>query len=1701
MTFAAADHSDDASEEEAPAERLLVRVLNPPVESIHSRKVEAGSRIYLVKLTGRSFGSCVWVPETELLDRDPALKNKLKRFDNTFDAAPWDPQSDTKTVGMDAESANVDRVMDSSDIFALIHPKKASDIRGKWGEGLIRVLKALTNFQSDQVYYGVFYIELGTIFKQYSEFAEAIDFAVISNRVYLDFYQTPDRFWEDLEVVYRNVDRLATYLDEKSDVHELNDRMKQLTARLYQDWLEKVRFEAEVFAAKMTQPHFAEDLERTRRDFATAHESGSATPGEFVHLFDSSRHLLRFPSHVGDHGFASALEAVEKLRAGLGMPAPVQAEANEKASDPQSRPAEVVSDEAPNSHGFNNDTANGEMEVEEVVEVVEAPSAQNAEGDDRSPTPTPNPTPAMLVEPPELPAPAPETNGSHEPTPPLSSQEIAALITQINDFVSEKTAFLDNVVNKVYWNDFLRQVHRLPALPRFLTGLTPITWTPEAQLATLGRTLETLYYVKWVGSSYLDSTWERESDLAGFDSRVKDFKRHTRAMDRESRKAYTNRHEAFTELRRLMDEPRLLERTPAHQISELKHRIFTYKDPKTVMQYTQKNQPIFKNERVLRSYQLESLNWMIEAWAKRRNVILADEMGLGKTIQAMAFLNHLISIEHQSGPYLVVAPLSTLSHWKRTFEDWTHLNTILYYDSKGKAGREMCQAFEFNHWDITMKGLVVKDNSIPRFSILITSFEVFTQDFETVFRHLPFQHVVIDEAHKLKNKNAKIITILKRLVCQRFLLLTGTPIQNNMSELWSLLNFIEPGTFCDLPRFLAEFQTGQDINSLQRLQEALNPFLLRRMKEDVESSIPPLTETIIDIELTSVQKIVYKTLYEKNKGTLQKGLGIAGISIMNNLEMQLRKCCNHPFTLPDIAENLTKDCHSNEAYFDKLVSTSGKMIFLDKALDKFGREGKKVLVFSQFTEVLRLIEEFLSFKGVRFFKIDGSTKAKERQNSIDKFNHNHAEFEVFLLSTKAGGVGINLTSASVVIIFDSDWNPQNDIQAIARAHRIGQTNEVKVFRLISKKTYESEMFERASIKLGLDQAIILANNYAQKGPDGATPDEFSRRKPEEIEMLLRKGAIGLIAENPEGSGEDGQFHQNIDDIIQNARTANYSVINKLYTFGKTKFVGDAKDELLQIDDPDFWKKAFANQKTTIDNFEKEYLSLTQSDKVKRLENQKGFFLRLSEEIYRYLNDRVTNEGFNADTEIRLSGLLIQISDNSQFHKVFRELAGQLNTDFNKSGRRIKKIDEKTLNALLKLAPTETGGRKTANGLNGSPTADEGAETGASARRKRGRDSDPRQGDARVSESDEDASVDSELYESDGEKILTALKKERKAKKEEKLRVCDFCGLKDNLVACSGVCRAQFHLICFQGYLAKAAPELAAAPPTEGAKSGDKEPSVFDKNGLCQLCQVGRAVCFACRDLGPLTPEVYLQANVGTSTDKSQVFRCSACPRFYHPGCMRLVPKSAPAAKESGAAEEKTPETPQTDFQCEQHFCSSCGVFSRSLYQCVECPFASHRKCMSKRNQILAAHKILCVKHIVKVEKPPKVDKKPAKEKPAPQEPKPAPEKKPKEAKEVRETPRAERKSDRKSLAVSEKPKDKPRDRTKEAPARPKATASPHKDEAQLGKRPKPASVDKRDRPTKAEKPSKKLKTSAESNQKLAFNLYQPFDYSAYRKVT
>lgn len=325
-----------------------------------------------------------------------------------------------------------------------------------------------------------------------------------------------------------------------------------------------------------------------------------------------------------------------------------------------------------------------------------------------------------------------------------------------------------------------------------------------------------------------------------------------------------------------------------------------------------------------------------------------------------------------------------------------------------------------------------------KFQLLLTSYEIFASDADLLVT-IPWQFVVVDEAHRLKNRLSKTLQLLKQVACRHTLLLTGTPVQNNTEELWPLLNYIEPVRFCDVDAFKIEFAELQTNEQVTRLTSLLRPHLLRRVKEDVAESIPPLEETIIDVELTMIQKAYYKAIFERNKVFLFKNAkkGQQMPSLMN-IEMELRKCCNHPFMIHGVEQREYATCKTEAEQYKKLVESSGKLVLLGKLLPKLKAEGHKVLIFSQFQHTLTLIEEFLNYQRWEFERLDGQVKGNDRSSAIARFNDISLNKFVFLLSTRAGGLGINLTSADTVIIFDSDWNPQNDIQATARAHRIGQ---------------------------------------------------------------------------------------------------------------------------------------------------------------------------------------------------------------------------------------------------------------------------------------------------------------------------------------------------------------------------------------------------------------------------------------------------------------------------------------------------------------------------------------------------------------------------------------------------------------------------------------------------------------------------------------
>ncbi|OMJ68517.1 hypothetical protein SteCoe_34011 [Stentor coeruleus] len=750
----------------------------------------------------------------------------------------------------------------------------------------------------------------------------------------------------------------------------------------------------------------------------------------------------------------------------------------------------------------------------------------------------------------------------------------------------------------------------------------------DLKAQTLDSEADKIFLIKWKNLSYTEVAWEPES-LLNCIEKINDFHRFNKALDTVARQEMIDLNSNFSKFMGLMSDKKRYNPNSA-QIQGLINMLdFPTFDAMSNAQNLNKY-PIFKDNRELREYQITGLNWLMKNWGKKRNSILADEMGLGKTIQAIALVNTLATSFKLRGPYLVLAPLSTLAHWKKTAEDWTSINTVIYHDPNGSEGRDTCRKYELFYTDIMRRGGLSDKSRLVKFMLLITSFEVFMQDYNKFFTEIPFQMIIIDEAHRLKNKHAKILSFLKELPCRRYLLMTGTPLQNNTEELWSLLNFIEPKEFFSLNQFLSRYGNLETKEQVEELQENIRPYLLRRLKEEVEKSIPPLQETIIDVELTNLQKTYYRAIYERNRTFLCKGTATPQLT---NMEMQLRKCCNHPFLIKGVQQSLGIGMSEDEK-LKKMIESSGKMVLLDKLLPKLKTQGKKVLIFSQFTQMLDLLEEYLHAKWYKYERLDGSVKASDRTASIERFNTEEQQIDIFLLSTRAGGLGINLTSAQVVIIFDSDWNPQNDVQATARAHRIGQTEEVQVYRLVTARTYEAQMFERASKKLGLDQAV------------------FSKDTKAEIETLLKFGAYSILEEDSTKSQQF--FESNIDEILQtSSRVVNYNVIKGCYSFSKSSFVSHGSDTSINIDDPNFWNKVLPPQ-TSLSSRLLTKLNDRSFDAEKQCDE---FFEELELAVNEIIAARNALEVNNEDEDV-LTTLLFQVTQTKLFPRPKRHMASK-----------------------------------------------------------------------------------------------------------------------------------------------------------------------------------------------------------------------------------------------------------------------------------------------------------------------------------------------------------------------------------------------------------------------------------------------------------
>lgn len=519
--------------------------------------------------------------------------------------------------------------------------------------------------------------------------------------------------------------------------------------------------------------------------------------------------------------------------------------------------------------------------------------------------------------------------------------------------------------------------------------------------------------------------------------------------------------------------------------------------------YEDQPQFVYETGMQLHPYQLEGLNWLRYSWGQGIDTILADEMGLGKTIQTVTFLYSLFKEGHCKGPFLVSVPLSTIINWEREFELWApDLYCITYVGDKDS--RAVIRENELTFDDGANRGgRPSKIKSQVKFNVLLTSYELVSID-ATCLGSIEWACLVVDEAHRLKSNQSKFFRLLAGYQINYKLLLTGTPLQNNLEELFHLLNFLNKDKFNELAAFQNEFADVSKEEQVKRLHEMLGPHMLRRLKADVLKNMPTKSEFIVRVELSPMQKKYYKYILTRNYEALNPKSGGQTVSLLNVM-MDLKKCCNHPYLFPVAAEEAPLGTHGN---YDTqaLIKASGKLVLMSKMLKLLKDQGHRVLIFSQMTKMLDILEDFLEGEGYKYERIDGGITGTIRQEAIDRFNAPGAQQFVFLLSTRAGGLGINLATADTVIIYDSDWNPHNDIQAFSRAHRIGQANKVMIYRFVTRNSVEERVTQVAKRKMMLTHLVVRPG----MGGKGAN---FTKQ---ELDDILRFGTEELFKE------EDGK---------------------------------------------------------------------------------------------------------------------------------------------------------------------------------------------------------------------------------------------------------------------------------------------------------------------------------------------------------------------------------------------------------------------------------------------------------------------------------------------------------------------------------------------------------------------------------------------------
>ncbi|KYR01272.1 myb domain-containing protein [Tieghemostelium lacteum] len=473
--------------------------------------------------------------------------------------------------------------------------------------------------------------------------------------------------------------------------------------------------------------------------------------------------------------------------------------------------------------------------------------------------------------------------------------------------------------------------------------------------------------------------------------------------------------------------------------------------------------PEFIQNGIMRDYQIEGLNWLIKMNECGINGILADELGLGKTLQIISLLAYLNECKGIKGPHLIIVPLSTVHNWLKELNKWYLKARVIKYQG-----------------DKTTRDSLKKEIQLGQFDICLTTYECSIQDASFLIR-VPWVYMILGEGFPINNLNSKRTKALMSYKSQFRLLSSGSPLMNDLQEALALCYFLIPNICTSSEEFNEWFGTKDNENQhemVEKLHKVMKPFIMRRLKSQIEKSIPPKNTTVLHADLTLMQSELYKNLLAKYKELFPNGLSSQNGSDQNfiNLCMQLRKVCNHPYLFGVEPEPKINGEH--------LITNSGKMMVLDNLLRALKEQDRKVLIFTQMSKMMEIIDRYMKFRNYKSHKLDGSTDFHSREAMVKSFNEESSDYFAFVLTTRAGGLGLRFENTNTVIFYDSDWNPILDLMAEDRVHYIGQTLPVHIYRLTCKHTIEEIILQRSELKsqipMNVNEVLSPTNEDLEK---------------------------------------------------------------------------------------------------------------------------------------------------------------------------------------------------------------------------------------------------------------------------------------------------------------------------------------------------------------------------------------------------------------------------------------------------------------------------------------------------------------------------------------------------------------------------------------------------------------------------------------------